>query len=320
MELARAGLKKRREAHRQKVQRAAGSTGPLVVARILLRRTIAAAIGGAAACAPHGHPTPLPSVPSTVASRLALFPPIPSTVEWIARILREGGRRRKLRRGACDRFARGTGLFREPPAGARDGLPPDRRRRCTPSQTAASGYVYTLASASRGAIPIGFTLFKSIGGLGFEVWLVGVDRRFRGKGFGKAMLQAALATPAACSPTSRRVNRAGHDCVAMGKALGGAGYRPERDGPDVRWFVRQDAPQALVRLVREGGARLSEGLGLARPPGLNPHVAPAVLQRPSPTSSFRLRERGELLGATPQRSPSRCPRAPDSPLRALHHT
>ena len=43
----------------------------------------------------------------------------------------------------------------------------------------------------------------------------------------------------------------------MGKALAAAGYRQTRDGPDVRWFVRQDAPQALVRLVREGGARLS---------------------------------------------------------------
>ena len=50
-----------------------------------------------------------------------------------------------------------------------------------------------------------------------------------------------------------RVNRAGRDCEAMGKALGAAGYRRVRDGRSVLWFVREDAPQALVRLVRDGG-------------------------------------------------------------------
>ena len=72
------------------------------------------------------------------------------------------------------------------------------------------------------------------------------------------MLQAALGTPAGMLAHVARVNRASADSEAMGRALAAAGYRRARDGPDVRWFVRGDAPQALLRLVRAGGARLAE--------------------------------------------------------------
>ena len=195
--------------------------------------------------------------PSTVAARLSLVPAHAGHLEWMARILREGAADGSFDAELATDSLAAQVFFANLRRALEMGYLLTDGGDAPPSQTAASGYVYTLPSASRGAIPIGFTLFKSIGGLGFEVWLVGVDRRFRGKGFGKAMLQAVLATPAGMLAHVARVNRAGHDCVAMGKALGAAGYRPERDGPDVRWFVRQDAPQALVRLVREGGVRLS---------------------------------------------------------------
>jgi hypothetical protein len=67
------------------------------------------------------------------------------------------------------------------------------------------------------------------------------------------MLRAALGTPAGMLAHVARVNRAGTSSDAIGRALEAVGYRHERDGPDVRWFVRQDAPQAVVRLVRAGG-------------------------------------------------------------------
>ena len=226
-----------------------------------MRRTIA---GRTAGYAGHRHSrtgmgqTTRSMRASTVASRLALVPAHPDHFDWILRTLRAGAAD-----GSFDaelgtdslpsrlffenlRRALQTGYFVE--EGKGEG----------PAQVPASGYVLVLTKGTQAALPLGFALFKSIGGLGFELWLVAVDRRYRGKGFCKAMLQAALATPAGMLAHVARVNRAGRDCEAMGKALGAAGYRHERDGPDVRWFVRHDAPQALVRLVRAGGNRLAE--------------------------------------------------------------
>jgi len=195
--------------------------------------------------------------PSTVASRVSLVPAHPGHLDWIARLLREGAAAGSFDAELATNSLSSQVFFANLRRALEVGYLLTEAGDGPPSQTAASGYVYTLASASRGAIPIGFTLFKSIGGLGFEVWLVGVDRRFRGKGFCKGMLQAVLATPAGMLAHVARVNRAGNDFEAMGRALGAAGYRAERDGPGVRWFVRGDAPGALVRLVREGGARLA---------------------------------------------------------------
>ena len=189
---------------------------------------------------------------STVATHLALVPAHPAHFDWIARNLREGAAE-----GSFDpelatdslsshvffanlRQALQTGYFLED----KDGGPP--------SQVPASGYVFVLSTTSRGAVPVGFALFKSMGGPGFELWLTGVDRRYRGRGFGKAMLRAALGTPAGMLAHVARVNRAGKSAEAIGRTLLAVGYRHERDGTDMRWFVRQDAPHAVVRLVRDG--------------------------------------------------------------------
>jgi ribosomal protein S18 acetylase RimI-like enzyme len=195
---------------------------------------------------------------STVASRLALVPAHPEHFDWIASTLREAAAEGSFDPElATDSLATHV-FFANLRQTLLTGYFLDEKGDGPPAHVAASGYVLGLSSTSRGFIPIGFAMFKAIGGLGFELWLVAVDRRYRGKGFGKAMLQAALGTPAGMLAHVARVNRAGRDCEAMGKALGAAGYRRERDGPDVRWFVREDAPQALIRLVRAGGGRLAE--------------------------------------------------------------
>ena len=122
-----------------------------------------------------------------------------------------------------------------------------------------SRYVFMLTRASRREVPVGFAMFKSMGGPGFELWLAGVDRRYRGRGLCKAMLRAALGTPAGMLAHVARVNRAGTSSDAIVKALEAVGYRHERDSAEVRWFVREDAPQAVVRMVRAGGARVGDG-------------------------------------------------------------
>ena len=195
----------------------------------------------------------------TVAGRLVLLPTHPEHFDWIAQTLREaaaaGSFDTELATGSLAsrlffenlRQALSTGYFL------------DHRGDDAPAQVPASGYVLFLTKGTRAPVPLGFSMFKSIGGLGFELWLVAIDRRYRGKGFCKALLQAALATPAGMLAHVARVNRAGADFEVMGKALGAAGYRQARDGPDVRWFVREDAPQALMRLVRDGGPRLAAG-------------------------------------------------------------
>ena len=195
---------------------------------------------------------------SNVASRLTLVPAHPGHFDWVARTLREGAAQGSFDAELATDSMASHLFFANLRQALQTGYFLDGKGDGPPAQVPASGYVLTLSSASRGTIPIAFALFKSIGGLGFELWLVAVDRRYRGKGFCKAMLQAALGTPAGMLAHVARVNRAGTDCEAIGKVLVTAGYRPEREGPDVRWFVRQDAPQALVRLVRAGGATRSE--------------------------------------------------------------
>jgi ribosomal protein S18 acetylase RimI-like enzyme len=195
----------------------------------------------------------------SAAARLVLLPAHPGHFDWIAQTLRDaaasGSFDTELATGSLAsrlffenlRQALSTGCFL------------DDRGGDAPAEVPASGYVLFLSKGARPPVPMGFSMFKSIGGLGFELWLVAIDRRYRGKGFCKALLQAALATPAGMLAHVARVNRAGADFEAMGKALGAAGYRQARDGPDVRWFVREDAPRALVRLVRDGGPRLAAG-------------------------------------------------------------
>jgi len=225
-----------------------------------VRRTIAGRNAG-----PGGHravrtgmgPTTRSIRAATVAARLELVPAHPDHFAWMAQTLRDGAAAGSFDAELATDSLPARLFFENLRRTLATGYFLDDRGDGNPAQVAASGYVLTLANSGRPAVPLGFALFKSMGGLGFELWLVAVDRKYRGKGFCKAMLQAALATPAGMLAHVARVNREGADCEAMGKALRAAGYRQERDGTDVRWYVREDAPQAVVRVVRSGEVRLA---------------------------------------------------------------
>ncbi|MFO1306419.1 MAG: hypothetical protein U1F54_22055 [Burkholderiales bacterium] len=127
------------------------------------------------------------------------------------------------------------------------------RGQSAPVATAASGYVFTATRHARAPVPLGFVLFKALDESSFELWLCGIQRRYRGRGFCRAMLAAALHTPAGMLAHVARVNRSASDRAAMGKALERCGYRVALEGPHVRWYLRNDAPAALAASL--GSAR-----------------------------------------------------------------
>jgi ribosomal protein S18 acetylase RimI-like enzyme len=227
-----------------------------------VRRTVAGRTPGGArqrsARTTLGHGTRSLRAANAQAS-LALVPAHSAHFDWIARNLREGAANGSFDRELATDSLASQLFFANLRQALQTGYFMEGRGDAAPAQVAASGYVYMLARASRREVPVGFALFKAMGGPGFELWLTAVDGRYRGRGFGKAMLRAALGTPAGMLAHVARVNRAGTSSEAIVKVLEAVGYRHERDSAEVRWFVRQDAPQAVVRLVRAGGMRAGDG-------------------------------------------------------------
>jgi ribosomal protein S18 acetylase RimI-like enzyme len=114
---------------------------------------------------------------------------------------------------------------------------------------AAPGYVYAPDDGDREK-PIGFGLFKSMGDLGYELWLTGVDPQWRGRGHGRAMITALLATPAGQMAHVVRVKRGGPSGNVMQRLLETLGFTATRDTTFARWFVRDDAPPAVAERIR----------------------------------------------------------------------
>jgi len=123
----------------------------------------------------------------------------------------------------------------------------------SPVDVRALGYVYSSANA-RGAsasTPVGFALMKALGTLGFELWLVAVERPWRGCGHGTAMIREVLATPAGALAYVARLNDAGRRSHVIRNILCGAGYAVARTGGGAQWLVRRDAPDVILRAVRD---------------------------------------------------------------------
>ena len=59
---------------------------------------------------------------------------------------------------------------------------------------AVPGYVYWADETAGSEPPIGFGLFRAVDD-GYELWLAGLETHLRGKGHGRAMLQALFSTP-----------------------------------------------------------------------------------------------------------------------------
>ncbi len=129
-----------------------------------------------------------------------------------------------------------------------------------------SGYMYCPDRTGDRSQPIGFGLFKALANLGYELWLTGLDRAWRGQGHGRAMLTAMLATPAGQNAYIVRVDRTGSSSDTMQHLLESLNFAAARDTADLRWFVRGDAP-AGGRSARTYGARRQAALCI------DPHAA-----------------------------------------------
>ena len=115
---------------------------------------------------------------------------------------------------------------------------------------AAPGYVYWPDGQRDDEHPVGFGVFKGFADFGFELWMTGIDSAARGAGHGRRMLAALLGTPAGKLAWTVRVQRDSASSAIMTHLLAAHGYAVARQGQTQAWFLRQDAPAALVERMR----------------------------------------------------------------------
>jgi GNAT superfamily N-acetyltransferase len=109
---------------------------------------------------------------------------------------------------------------------------------------AVPGYVYVPDGDHATHRPIGFGLFKAAR-VGYELWLTGVDAAWRGKGHGRKMFAALLATPPGREAFVVRMKTSGAESPAMAHLLTSFGYVSLRATPRQTWYLRDDAPAQL---------------------------------------------------------------------------
>jgi ribosomal protein S18 acetylase RimI-like enzyme len=114
----------------------------------------------------------------------------------------------------------------------------------------ASGYMYFPERADDRSRPIGFGLFKALPHVGYEVWLTGLDRAWRGQGHGRAMLASILATPVGQRAYVARVDTSGACGSTMQHLLESLNFNAVRDTSHLRWFVRADAPADIAASIK----------------------------------------------------------------------
>ena len=179
----------------------------------------------------------------------ALIPAHAGHFDWIASLLREGAAEGSFDADLASESLDARVFFDNLRRMLATGTFLADRGDSAPVATAASGYVLLAGREGHPSIPVGFVCFKAIDETGFELWLCGIQRRYRGRGFCSAMLAAALRTPAGMLAHVARVHRGGGSSASIRRALERAGYRAVREGPQVLWFVREDAPADVTRRV-----------------------------------------------------------------------
>lgn len=108
------------------------------------------------------------------------------------------------------------------------------------------GFVYAPTDSGP---PVGFALLKSFFASSYEAWLIGVDATHRGRGFGRAMIRALLATPAGRMTHILRCNHASVGGRIAAKLFGECGFGTCRTTSDQWWLVHNQTPPALVHAI-----------------------------------------------------------------------
>jgi ribosomal protein S18 acetylase RimI-like enzyme len=115
---------------------------------------------------------------------------------------------------------------------------------------AVPGYVFWPDDRNSGMPPVGFGLFRSIDGNGYELWLAGLDLSARGGGQGRALLASLFATPPGQKTYIVRVQRDSRHVKALQALLTEFGFTAIGDTAQLRWFLHKDAPEALASRVQ----------------------------------------------------------------------
>jgi GNAT superfamily N-acetyltransferase len=120
------------------------------------------------------------------------------------------------------------------------------------STVAVPGYVYWADENIGAAPPVGFGLFRAVRGGGFELWLAGLEGALRGKGHGKAMLQALFETPTGRATRYVRVRRSSRYAAGVARLLEVHGFTATRETSQETWFVRASPVVPETRATRTG--------------------------------------------------------------------
>lgn len=111
---------------------------------------------------------------------------------------------------------------------------------------AVPGYVYWADETAGSEPPVGFGLFRAVDD-GYELWLTGLEASLRGKGHGRAMLNALFQTPTGRRTRVMRVRRAARSAGAIAHLLAEHGFTATRETDRETWFVRVAPPQPEPR-------------------------------------------------------------------------
>jgi hypothetical protein len=112
------------------------------------------------------------------------------------------------------------------------------------------GYVFWADDRNSSNPPVGFGLFRAIDG-GYELWLAGLELVRRGGGHGRALIDSLFNTPPGKKTWIVRIPRGSKYRSTVEHLLGPHNFQPVGDTPNLRWFLRRDAPYAVAARVRD---------------------------------------------------------------------